>query len=180
MTSADDKRSVLQRLLSDRRDLLPRPARQFLDGLLKDDPLVERMRFCRAQERGQLRNSVLISTEDGCCWAVLLGNDPEAGRSASHARARLALEGLDLSPGDVLEQLRRTPIWFLAVDEAFISPPAGEAAATDRTVHRFMAMPAGAIRRAVLWDQIDAALDSGDHATCARLRALLVLTDAQM
>lgn len=178
MTSADDKRSVLQRLLSDRRDLLPRPARQFLQSLLNDDLLLDRMHFCRAGERGQLRNSVLITTDDGCCWAVLLGNDPEGGRSASNARARLALEGLDLSPSDVLARLRGTPIWFLAVDEAFVSPPAGEAAATDRTVHRFMAMPAGAIQRLAIWDQIDAALDAGDHATCARLRALLTLIDA--
>lgn len=178
MTSADDKRSVLQRLLSDRRELLPRPARQFLHGLLKDELLLDRMQFCRAGERGQLHNSVLISTEDGCCWAVLLGNDPDGGRPAASARARLALDGLDLSPGDVLARLRRTPIWFLAVDETFISPPAGEAAAIDRTVHRFMAMPAGVIRRIALWDQIDAALDNGDHVACARLRALLTLTDA--
>lgn len=167
----DQKRLVLTRLLAERSQLLPRPARQFLEHLLRDDPLLERMSFCRCEERAGLRNSVLIATQDGHCWGVLLGNDPESGRGPS--RARLALEGLDLSPAELVEQLRTLPIWFLAVDPEYASPAAGTAAHLETTVHRLAALPAERIRRTALLDQIDAALDAGDREAYERLRALL-------
>jgi hypothetical protein len=173
MPSSDQKRHVLGRLLSERRPHLPRPARLFVEGLLQDEPLLERMRFCRWEERGQLRNSILISTEDGTCWAVLLGNDPENSRTSSMARARLALEGLDLSPAEVLDRLRQVPIWFLALDDEYSTGVGGEAAAADRTAHRLAALPFEDLRRAVLWDQMDAALEAGDLTACRRLRELL-------
>lgn len=168
------KRLLLKRLLEERRKVLPRPARQFLEGLLGDEELLSRMRFCRASERSRLRNSVLIATEDAQCWAVLLDNDPEGARGGAHARARMALEGLDLSPAQVLERLKPLPVWFLAVDPPVEQPPAGEAVQLDRTIHGLAAIAPGRLRRLALLDQIDAALDAGDREGYERLRVLLL------
>ncbi len=173
MKMVEQKRLVLTRLLEAKREVLPRPARQFLEKLLKDEALLERMGFCRSEERARLRNSVLIATEDACCWSVLLDNQPDAGRAGAQQRSRLALEGLDLSPDEVLERLRGLPIWFLAVDPVFASPPGGEAVRLENTLYRMVRMRAARLRRIALLDQIDAALDEGNRNAFKRLARLL-------
>lgn len=172
MEMVDQTRLLLGNFLTERRATMTRPARKFLEGLLCDDLLLARMRFCRWDERRYLHNSVLITTEGGAVWAVMLGHDPDAGQSA-RGRAALALDGLDLSPDQVLERLRQVPLWFLAIDAGYAAPPAGEAARADRTAYQLSRMPAESMRRKALLDQIDAALEAGDVAVCARLRTSL-------
>lgn len=170
MDSLDQARLVLQRLLTERRKL-PRPAAHFLDGLLADEELLARMRFCRPEERQLLRNTVLISLEDGTCWAVMLGNDPEG---PSRVRPRLALEGLDLTPQEVLQRLRPLPIWFLALDPAYVAPEPGAAVKAEQTGYRLASLPFERLRRLALTDQLDAALEAGDHEACRRIRSQLL------
>lgn len=172
MDAVGQNRHVLLRLLEERRGSLPRPARLFLEDVVRDDELLRRMRFCRQDERGRLRNSVLISLEDGPCWAVLLGNDPTS-LNGSQARARLALEGLDLSPAQVLGRLRELPIWFLALDPAYACPPPGEAARVEETGYRLARLDAPALRRQALHDQLDAALEQNDREAWDRIAAQL-------
>jgi len=170
---SERKRLVLERLLAERSDSLYRPARRFLDGLLGDEALLSRMQFCRSEERSKLRNSVLISTEETPCWSVLLGNEPGGGPGSSAARARLALEGLDLGPIQLLERLRELPVWFLALDLPDVQPTLGEALSIEQTVRSLMTVPWSALHRIALLDQIDAALDDGDLQACHRLWAIL-------
>lgn len=172
MDVVGQNRLVLLRVLEQCRKGLPRPARLFLEEVLRDDALLGRMRFCRLDERARLRNSVLISVEDGPCWAVLLGNDP-TGRDGSKARARLALEGLDLSPAQVISRLRDLPIWFLALDPGFACPPPGEAARLEETGYRLAQLNRSALRRQALLDQLDAALDARDRDAWDRIQGLL-------
>lgn len=167
----DQKRLIVEQLLFEQRLALPRPARQFLDGLLVDPSVLSRMAFCRVEERSHLRNSVLISAEDGGTWAVMLGNDPTGGRAAAVERSRLALEGLDLTHAEVLERLAICPIWFLAVDQPYATPPAGRAMALEKGAHQLAGL--GSLRRRALLDQIDAALDDGDRGAFERLQRLL-------
>jgi hypothetical protein len=169
----DQKRLIVEQLLFEQRLALPRPARQFLDGLLVDPSLLARMAFCRGEERSHLRNSVLISAEDGGTWAVMLGNDPSGGRPAALERSRLALEGLGLTHAEVLERLASCPIWFLAVDQPYADPPPGKAMALERGAHQLAGLPIDRMRRRALLDQIDAALDDGDRAAFERLHRLL-------
>lgn len=170
---SERKRLVLERLLAERSDSLYRPARRFLDGLLGDENLLGRMQFCRSEERPKLRNSVLISTEETPCWSVLLGNEPGGGPGSAAARARLALEGLDLGPVQLLERLRELPVWFLALDLPDVQPAPGEALTIELTVRSLMQVPWSDLRRLALLDQIDAALDDGDLQACHRLWAKL-------
>ena len=171
MELAEQKRLVLRRFLEERRHLILRPAKQFLEGLLCDAELLGRMRFCLADERRELRNSVLVSTADVACWAVLLDNDPERG--GAQARGRLALEGLDLSPADVLARLRSEPVWFLALEPAAGAPKPGEAVRIQRTVLGLAGAASRDLRRLALLDQIDAALDEGNREAYSRLQQLL-------
>lgn len=163
------KRELLGRLLT---GYLPRPARRFLDLLLPEAEILARMYLCRPEERAAVRHSVWISTEYGC-WSVLLGNDPAKGARSAQARARLALEGLDLTPGEVVERLRSVPVWFLALDEQDADIPAGEAARIERTLGGLAALRPADLRRRVLMDQLDAALDAGDRVGFDRIRRLL-------
>lgn len=165
-------RTLLLRLLEERRSQLPRPALRFLDLVLREEQLLERMHLCRPTERSAVRNSVWISTEIGC-WSVLLGNDPTGGTRAAQRRARLALEGLNLSPLEVVDCLRPLPVWFLALDSDVIEPPAGEAARLEHTRSRLAGMNAAHLRRTALLDQVDAALDARDEQGLLRLRRLL-------
>ncbi len=166
-----DRHQVI-RLLTERRNALPRPALKFIDLLRRDDVLLGRMHLCRPVERSRVSHSVWISHEQGC-WSVLLGNDPEGGNRSAQSRARLALEGLDLSPSEVAERLRAVPVWFLAVDPDVALPPAGEAARLERTVMRLSALSSEQVRRTALLDQIDAALEARDTEAAERLRRLL-------
>jgi hypothetical protein len=169
----DQARQVLRRLLTEQKAQLPRPAAHFLEKLLADEDLLSRMRFCRLDERHLLRNSVMISVDDTPCWGVMLGNEPDGSRTTAQARSKLALEGLDLTPDQVLERLRPLPVWFLALDEFVAAPPQGEAPKAERTRYAFSAMSADSMRRLAILDQIDAALDAGDREGYERLRKLL-------
>lgn len=173
MDSMAQSRLVLDRLLTERKAHLPRPAAQFLERLLRDDDLLRRMRFCRLDERHLLRNSVLISVEDSPCWGVMLGNEPDGTRTTAQARSKLALEGLDLTPDQVMERLRPLPVWFLALDNSVFAPPPGEAPAIEKVQFAFRAMSAEEMRRLALLDQIDATLEAGDREGYERLRKLL-------
>lgn len=173
METTDQVRLVLQTLLTEQRTALPRPAVKFLDALLADETVLSRMQFCRPVERHQLRNSVLIATEDSPCWGVMLGNETGAGPGAAAQRTRLALEGLELTPDEVLQRLRPVPIWFLALDPPYADPAPGEAVRLEQTVYALATMQAGHLRRLALMDQIDAALEAGDRESCERLRQLL-------
>lgn len=164
------KRSAVKKLLADRYDSIPRPARLLLTAIAEDELLLARMHFCRPDERMWLRNSLLVSTEDAQCWAVLLGNTPGA---AARQRARLVLQGLGLSPGEILGQLRTLPVWFLAIDSPFAEPVPGEAPSIERTVYQLARLSGVRLRTRALLDQIDAALDAGDMAACRRLHLLL-------
>lgn len=171
MEQSERKRSVLRRFVEERRHLIPRPARQFLEGLLRDSDLLSRMIFCRAEERKDLHNSVLVSTLETACWAVMLGNDPERG--GAQARSRLALEGLNMSPAEVLERLRQEPVWFLALEPSEIDQRSGEAVRVQRTILGLAGAETRGLRRLALLDQIDAALDEGNREAYARLQHLL-------
>lgn len=173
MDTADQVRLVLQNLLAEQRTALPRPAVQFLDALLADESVLSRMQFCRPAERHQLRNSVLIATVDSPCWGVMLGNETGAGPGAAAQRTRLALEGLELTPGDVLERLRPLPVWFLALDPPYADPTPGEAVRLEHTVYALVSMQSSHLRRLALMDQIDAALEAHDKESYERLRQLL-------
>lgn len=166
----ESRRAVLRALLTERRQVIPRPARLLLTMLLEDDDLLSRMHFCQPDERTYLRNSLLIATEETACWAVLLGNTPG---SAGHVRARLVLEGLNLSPGEITGRLRSLPVWFLAIDAPFAAPVRGQAAATETTAYRLAGLPAAQLRRRALLDQIDAALADGNFDACRALSRLL-------
>lgn len=165
----DQKRNVLGKFIESRKPLLPRPARRFLEELLKDDELLSRMHFCTPEDRRRLRNSVLICTEEVPCWAVLLGNEPDAPSS----RVRLALEGLNLSARQVLERLRGLPVWFLAVDSDLVAPTPGDAPRMEQTIYRLADASVFRLRRLALLDQVDAALDAGDRKAFKRLSRLL-------
>lgn len=164
------RRAALKRLLSERYDLIPRPARLLLTGIVEDERLLAQMRFCCHDERPWLRNSLMISTEDAPCWAVLLGNTPGG---AAKLRAKLVLQGLELSPGEILDRLRTLPIWFLAIDTPYATPVPGEATSVERTVYLLRQLSRSHLRQLAILDQIDAALDAGDLETCRRLRQLM-------
>lgn len=166
-------RLVLARLLAERSKALPRTARRFLEILLSDELLLGRMRFCRSEERAKLKNSVLISCGDAPCWGVMLGNAPEAGRSATADRARLAVEGLSYSIDEVLHRLRTLPVWFLAVDPEYAFPDEAESIRIENTIYRMARADARGLRRQALMDQVDAALDDGDQEAYHRLCELL-------
>lgn len=173
MDTPDQLRLVLKRLGAEQKGSLPRPAAQFLEALLGDEHLLGRMQFCRPQERHQLRNSVLIATDDSPCWGVMLGNDTGPGPGGASRRTRLALEGLELSPDEVLQRLRPLPIWFLALDPPYADPEPGAAPRAENTAYLLAAMHAAKLRRSALMDQIDAALEAHDKESYERLRALL-------
>ena len=96
--SIQEKRAAIKQLLTMRYAVIPRPARLLLSGLAEDDDLLSRMHFCQPEERPSLHNSVLVSTEETACWAVLLGNRPDGGAAS---RAKLVLEGLELTAGEI-------------------------------------------------------------------------------
>jgi hypothetical protein len=170
MENKDQARLVLTRLLAERRNLLPRPAARFLDGLLQDEALLASMEFCRRDERHQLRNSVLVATEEDGAWAALLGHDPDA---RTGPRPRTAQETPAPGAEEVLDRLQGLPVWFLAVDPAYLLPEPGAAARTERTRYGLAACHGPRLRRLALIDQIDAALDEGDRDAYQRLRVLL-------
>jgi hypothetical protein len=157
-------------MLKERYDLIPRPARLLLMGIVEDEALLSRMHFCCPDERLWVRNSLLISSDDAPVWALLLGNTPGG---TSRARARLVLQGLDLTPAEILDRLRALPVWFLAIDQPYATPVPGEAAAIELTVYALARLPAERVRARAIQDQIDAALEAGDFEACARLRSLL-------
>ncbi|HYF94854.1 MAG TPA: hypothetical protein VD969_21785 [Symbiobacteriaceae bacterium] len=164
------RRAALQRLLADQSSRIPRPARHLLNGIVADDALLSRMHFCCPDERPLLRNSLLISTDEVPCWAILLGNVPG---SAARTRAKLVLQGLNLAPAEILERLRTLPVWFIAVDPPYAAPAPGIAAALERTVYQLARLSPFRLRTRAILDQIDAALDEGDLQTCRRLHGLL-------
>lgn len=170
MESLEARRTAVKRLLKERYDLIPRPARLLLMGIVEEEALLARMRFCCPDERPWLRNSLLVSADDAPVWALLLGNTPGA---PSRHRARLVLQGLDLSPAEILDRLRALPIWFLAIDPPYATPVPGEAPSVERTVYLLTQLPAERMRVKALQDQIDAALEAGDFEACQRLRLLL-------
>jgi hypothetical protein len=71
----DQKQLILQRVLQECPQAMPRPAHLFLEQLLADTALIERMEFCCSEERGRLRNSVLIAGNDRG-WSVLINHEP--------------------------------------------------------------------------------------------------------
>lgn len=166
------RRHLLLRLLTERRALISRPAVRFLEAVAADEELQNRMHLCRISERSQLRNTIWISTQTSC-WSVLLGNDPGGGARAAASRARLALEGLDMTVPEVLQRLRSVPVWFLALDEEEAEPPAGEALRLQDTLTRLSNCNAERLRRSALLDQVDAALEAGDLHGLEGLRRLM-------
>jgi len=170
MESLEARRTAVKRLLKERYDLIPRPARLLLMGIVEEEALLTRMRFCCPDERPWLRNSLLVSADDAPVWALLLGNTPGA---PSRQRARLVLQGLDLLPSEILDRLRVLPVWFLAIDPPYATPVPGEAPAVERTVYLLSRLPTEEMRNRALLDQIDAGLGAGEFDTCQRWRSLL-------
>jgi hypothetical protein len=170
MESLEARRTAVKRLLKERYILIPRPARLLLMGIVEEEALLARMRFCRPDERPSLRNTLLVSADEAPVWALMLGNTPGA---PSRQRAQLVLQGLDLSPAEILDRLRVLPIWFLAIDLPYADPVPGEAHSVERTVYALSQLPADRIRAKAVKDQIDAALEAGDFEACERLRQLL-------
>jgi|GEM_PF-5973877 len=167
------RRRLVRQILEERSPCLLRPASQFLTSILADDALLGSMCLCHPRERSSLRNSVLIAAGETACWAPMLGNDPDGGRRGAEQRARLVLDGLDLSPGDLLERLRSLPIWFLAIEDWPELPETGQARLSEWTVYQMARLPSAHLRRMALMDQIDAALDARDHDAAWRIWRLL-------
>ncbi|HWI61478.1 MAG TPA: hypothetical protein VNT75_06560 [Symbiobacteriaceae bacterium] len=166
----DARRAAVKKYLSERYDQIPRPARLLLTGILEDEALLSRMQFCRSEERPQLRNSLMVSTDEAPCWAILLGNVPGA---PARARARLVLQGLNLTPAEILGRLRTLPVWFLALDTPYAEPVPGEAPLAENTVYMLARLQSARLRTLAIMDQIDAALDESDLETVRRLHLLL-------
>lgn len=166
----DARRAAVKKYLTDCYDQIPRPARLLLTGILEDEALLSRMQFCCQSERPQLRNSLLVSTDETPCWAILLGNQPGAN---ARARARLVLQGLNLTPAEILSRLRMLPIWFLAIDTPYADPTPGEAVAAEHTVYMLARLQAARLRTLAIMDQIDAALDASELDVVRRLHGLL-------
>jgi hypothetical protein len=167
----DQKQLILQRVLEERPLAMPRPAHLVLEQLLADTALIERMEFCCNEERGRLRNSVQIACNDSG-WSLLLNHEP-ASSSAAQVQSGPSRGGLEMTPAEVLKWLQTVPIWFLAIDPIFVSPILGAAPKMEQTVHRLAPLHNRGLRRLVLMDQIDAALDEQNRDRYDQLQRLL-------
>ncbi|MFZ5816707.1 MAG: hypothetical protein ACOY93_15660 [Bacillota bacterium] len=173
MERVPERVKVLQQALRAGGNRLPRAAARLVMAVLADTELLERMRFCNPTDRRHLRDSILVSAEDGGCYSVILGSEGPQGERGRGNRTRLALEGLNLPLFDLLERLRTLPVWFLAVDEAVHQVEPGEAIRLQETIYRLASLSGTALRRLALQDQLDAALDAEDYGACARIREVM-------
>jgi hypothetical protein len=145
----------ITRLLAAAEQRLPADALLFFEGILAEPELLQSGRFCSPGPLADLPTLILIDAERRS-WQARIG-----GLSVS------------CTPSELLDLLRREPIWFLAIQGAPLEPLEPDPLVADRAARLLDSLQNERVRRIALLDQIDAALDAGDRESYDRLQRLL-------
>lgn len=148
-------RMGITRLLAAAERRLPAEALLFFEGVLAEPALLETGRLCGPGPWSELATLIQIDA-DQSTWQARIGGNLVA-----------------LAPDELIDLLRREPIWFLAVSGAPIEPTVPDPLSADRAARLLESLQSERVRRIALLDQIDAALDAGDRESYERLQRRL-------
>lgn len=145
----------ITRLLAAAERRLPSEAILFFEGVLADPAVLQTGRLCGPGPWPDLPTLIQVDAESST-WQARVGGSLVA-----------------LAPEELLELLRREPIWFLAVAGAPFEPLEPDPLLADRAARLLDSLQSERVRRIALLDQIDAALDAGDRESYERLQRQL-------
>lgn len=145
----------ITRLLAAAERRLPAEALRFFEGVLAEPDVLQTGRLCGPGSWPEIATLIQIDAENSS-WQARVGGNLVA-----------------LAPDELIDLLRREPIWFLSVSGAPLEPTEDDPLLAERAARLLESLQSERVRRIALLDQIDAALDAGDRESYERLQRQL-------